>query len=172
MAKRKQARRTTADKIAAIEAQIEELKSIAKESSVFSPKAIRAERRRLELSAKAYAELVGVSMITIYSWEYGRCGPRADQFQKWLAVRGISKEAAWKKLGLTELRRFSSEDVRAERKRLGLSTQKYGDLVGVRKLAILNWEQGKAVPRESSMVKWLAVKGIGKAAAYKRLGLS
>ena len=49
-----------------------------------------AERERLDLTAAEYAELVGVSMITIYSWEHGRSRPRAEQLRLWLAVHGIS----------------------------------------------------------------------------------
>ena len=64
----------------------------------FSPKWLRAHRRKLELSAADYAELVGVSGLTIYNWEHGRTKPGAKQLAKWALVRGLGKREAWKRL--------------------------------------------------------------------------
>jgi len=58
-----------------------------------------------------------------------------------------------------------------ERKRLGLSAAKYGELVGVSMLTIYNWEKGVLHPPRARLEKWLAVKGIGKGKAEKMLGL-
>ncbi len=65
----------------------------------FSPKWLMAHRDRLELSAADYAELVGVSGLTIYNWEHGRTKPRAQQLGQWAKVRGIGKREAWRRLG-------------------------------------------------------------------------
>jgi DNA-binding transcriptional regulator YiaG len=86
-------------RIAQLEARIEELRQRTRDARKFSPQAIRTERDRLELSAADYAELVGVSTLTIYSWEHGKTSPRAAQLQKWLDVRGIGKREAWERLG-------------------------------------------------------------------------
>lgn len=169
--KGKRTLRTIDQKIALLEARVAELRANARERGMFSPEAVRKDRRRLDLTAKEYAELVGVAMITIFSWENGRTRPRASQVQKWLAARGMSKEAAWKTLGLKELPPFDGKQVLAERRRLGLSAANYGRLVGVTMLTIYKWESGQSVPREATMEKWLAVKGIGKAKALARLGL-
>jgi len=83
-------RRTLDERIEALESRVAELKGQVKAKSRFSPDAVRAERERLDLTAAEYAELVGVSMITIYSWEHGRSRPRAEQLGLWLAVQGIS----------------------------------------------------------------------------------
>ena len=64
---------------------------------------------------------------------------------------------------------FSTEGLKTERERLGLSADNYGRLVGVSGLSIYNWEQGKARPRESSIAALTAVKGIGKREAARRL---
>ena len=168
---RKYARRSIDEKIADLQARIDQIRASNKGREHFSPDAVKKERQRLELTAKDYAELVGVSMITIYSWEQGRTKPRASQLKKWLAVKGMSKAAAWKKLGLEELPPFKAKDVLAERRRLGLSAANYARLVGVSMLTIYNWEKGASTPREGAMEKWLAVKGIGKATASKKLGL-
>ena len=169
--KRKYARRTIDEQIADLQARIEQLRATAKGHEKFSPEALRSDRERLELSGKEYAELVGVSMITIYSWEAGRTRPRAEQLERWLAVKAMPKAAAWKKLGIEEVPEFNGKAVLAERKRLGLSAAKYGELVGVSMLTIYSWEKGKALPREGALEKWLAVRGIGKAKAEKQLGM-
>ena len=66
--------------------------------------------------------------------------------------------------------RFSPKGLKADRERLGLSADNYGKLVGVSGLSIYNWEQAKARPRESSIAALVAVRGIGKREAAKRLG--
>jgi len=169
--KRKYARRGIDERIADLQARIDQLRAANKGREKFSPDAVKQERQRLELTAKDYAELVGVAMITIYSWEAGRTRPRAEQLERWLAVKAMPKAAAWKKLGIEEVPEFNGKAVLAERKRLGLSAAKYGELVGVSMLTIYSWEKGKALPREGALEKWLAVKGIGKAKAEKQLGL-
>ena len=64
----------------------------------FSPKWVAADRERLELSARDYALLVGVSMLTIYNWEKGKSKPRDKQLAAWATVRGIGKREAWRRL--------------------------------------------------------------------------
>jgi len=66
--------------------------------------------------------------------------------------------------------RFSAKGLKTERERLGLSADNYGKLVGVSGLSIYNWEQEKARPRESSVAALMAIRGIGKREAAKRLG--
>jgi DNA-binding transcriptional regulator YiaG len=65
--------------------------------------------------------------------------------------------------------RYSARSVRAQRTRLGLSAEDYGRLVGVSGLTIYNWEHGKARPRKAQFAALLAVRGIGKREAKKRL---
>lgn len=70
----------------------------AKEAVRFSARSVKAQRARLGLSALDYGKLVGVSALTIYSWEAGKSRPRAAQFQSLLAVRGIGKREAVERL--------------------------------------------------------------------------
>ena len=58
--------------------------------------------------------------------------------------------------------RYSARSVRAQRKRLGLSAESYGKLVGVSGLTIYNWEHEKARPRKAQLAALIAVRGIGK----------
>jgi len=60
----------------------------------FSARSVRAQRRRLGLSAADYGRLVGVSALTIYNWESGKSRPRQAQFAGLVAVRGIGKREA------------------------------------------------------------------------------
>jgi DNA-binding transcriptional regulator YiaG len=66
--------------------------------------------------------------------------------------------------------RYSARSVRAQRRRLGLSAEEYGRLLGVSGLTIYNWEHGKARPRRAQMVALVAARGIGKREALVKLG--
>ena len=67
----------------------------------FSARSVRAQRRRLGLSAEQYAKLVGVSALTIYHWEAGKSRPRDKQLASLVAVRGIGKREALARLDKT-----------------------------------------------------------------------
>jgi len=64
----------------------------------FSARSVKAQRTRLGLSAADYARLVGVSPLTIYNWEHGKSRPRKEQLAQLVAVRGIGKREALKRL--------------------------------------------------------------------------
>jgi hypothetical protein len=68
----------------------------------FSPKWLASDRKRLGLSAKDYGQLVGVSGLTIYSWESGKSRPRPRQVAAWAKVRGIGKREATRRLALLQ----------------------------------------------------------------------
>lgn len=69
-----------------------------KEKVRFSARSVRAQRRRLKLSAADYGKLVGVSGLTVYSWEHGNSRPRKAQLADLVAARGIGKREATAKL--------------------------------------------------------------------------
>lgn len=103
IAELKRAARQQAQKMASLQKALAKTGSTAApaggETTVrFSPKWLRAHRKKLELSAADYAELVGVSGLTIYNWEHGRTKPGAKQLAKWALVRGLGKREAWKRL--------------------------------------------------------------------------
>lgn len=64
----------------------------------FSARSVRAQRRRLGLSAADYGRLVGVSGLTIYGWEKGTSRPRRAQLLSLVGVRGIGKREALSRL--------------------------------------------------------------------------
>ena len=165
-------RKSVDERIVELQLEIEELKARIAARASFSAARLKAERARLELNGAEFAELVGVSMVTIYAWENGRSRPRPRQLERLQEVFRLSQREAWDALGLEELddAGFSPEALRAERARLGLSAKNYGRLLGVTMLTIYNWEKGRSYPRSAQLEKWAAIKGISQRAAQRRLG--
>jgi len=64
----------------------------------FSARSVRAQRARLGLSAKDFGRLVGVSALTIYSWESGKSRPRAKQLAGLAPIRRLGKREARQRL--------------------------------------------------------------------------
>ncbi len=60
----------------------------------FAAKGLRAQRKRLGLTAAEYARLVGVTPQSIYSWEREVARPRKEQVVTLTALRGIGKKEA------------------------------------------------------------------------------
>ena len=60
----------------------------------FSPKQLKAHRKRLGISAANYADLVGVSPLTIYNWESGKSHPRASKLAAWATIRNLGVREA------------------------------------------------------------------------------
>ena len=65
--------------------------------------------------------------------------------------------------GASETRhRFSAKGLASQRKRLGLSAEALGKLIGVSGLSIYHWEGGKARPRANHLPAISALKTLGK----------
>lgn len=58
--------------------------------------------------------------------------------------------------------RFSAKGLASQRKRLGLSAEALGKLIGVSGLSIYHWEGGKARPRANHLPAIAALKTLGK----------
>lgn len=65
--------------------------------------------------------------------------------------------------------RFSASRLAAQRRRLGLSAQEFGALVGVTGQSIYKWEAGNARPRAAQLQAIAAVRSLGKREAQARL---
>jgi len=70
----------------------------AMEGVRFSARSVKAQRKRLGLSASDYGKLVGVSQLTIYNWEQEKSRPSEAKLAALVAVRGITKREALAKL--------------------------------------------------------------------------
>lgn len=58
--------------------------------------------------------------------------------------------------------RFSAKGLASQRKRLGLSAESLGKVIGVSGLSIYHWEGGKARPRARHLPAIAALKTLGK----------
>ena len=65
--------------------------------------------------------------------------------------------------------RFTAKGLASQRRRLGLSAQDCGLLVGASGQSIYNWEEGKARPRAMHPSAIAALRGMGKKEAASRL---
>lgn len=66
-------------------------------------------------------------------------------------------------------RRFSAARLVAQRKRLGLSAEAFGQLLGVSNQSVYKWEAGKARPRATQLEAIAAVRGLSKRQAADKL---
>jgi DNA-binding transcriptional regulator YiaG len=60
----------------------------------FSARSVRAQRKRLRLSAEQYAALIGVSPQTVYLWERGKVRPKQAQFAALVSARSLGRREA------------------------------------------------------------------------------
>jgi succinate dehydrogenase flavin-adding protein (antitoxin of CptAB toxin-antitoxin module) len=67
----------------------------------FSARSVRAQRRRLKLSADEFGKLLDVSAQTIYHWEQGKARPRRAQFVRLVELRGLGRREAADRLAET-----------------------------------------------------------------------
>jgi len=65
--------------------------------------------------------------------------------------------------------RFRAAGMAANRKRLGLSAEDFGRLVGATGQSVYSWEAGKTKPRAQNLVAIAALRGIGKREVAERL---
>jgi DNA-binding transcriptional regulator YiaG len=65
--------------------------------------------------------------------------------------------------------RFSAKGLATQRKRLGLSAQAFGALIGASGQSVYKWEEGKTRPRARHLPKIAELRGIGKKEAAARL---
>ena len=70
----------------------------------FSSKSVRAQRKRLKLSAGDFGKLIGVSGQTVYLWEQGKTRPRQSQFAALLAARKLGKREVVRRLEVVRKR--------------------------------------------------------------------
>lgn len=64
----------------------------------FIRKGLISHRAKLGLSAEHYAQLAGVSHLSIYSWEAGKSEPRAAGRLALASIRGMGKREALRRL--------------------------------------------------------------------------
>jgi DNA-binding transcriptional regulator YiaG len=68
--------------------------------SRFSARSVRAQRKRLKMTAEEFGKLIGVSPQTVYLWERGKVRPKASQFAVLISARSLGRREARAKLEL------------------------------------------------------------------------
>ena len=63
-----------------------------------SARSVQAQRKRLKFSAADFGKLIGVSGLTVYSWEHGKRRPRKERLAALVAVREMGRREALAKL--------------------------------------------------------------------------
>jgi len=71
--------------------------------------------------------------------------------------------------GATPSLRFSAKGLASQRRRLGLSAESLGLLLGASGQSVYNWESGKARPRAGHLKAIAALRGLSKAQAAELL---
>lgn len=82
----------------------------------FVAKGLVSLRKRLDLSAAELAQLLGVSMQSVYNWEHRKTVPRKEQVAAIAALRGVGKKEARQRL----------EGARSTRTKVAKSTRRAG----------------------------------------------
>lgn len=65
--------------------------------------------------------------------------------------------------------RFRAKGMASNRKRLGLSAEDFGQLVGATGQSVYSWEAGKTKPRAKNLKAIAELRGVGKREVAKRL---
>jgi DNA-binding transcriptional regulator YiaG len=120
------------------------------------------------------AETVGLKKaIGNYRSEIAALKRRAQALESELRrlskVAGKTASAAAHGAAAMSAQRFSPKGLVSQRKRLGLSAQECGLLVGASGQSIYNWEDGKARPRAKHLQALAALRSLGKKDAAARL---
>lgn len=127
----------------------------------FRAAGVKSHRARLGLSAKDYGRLVGVAGLTIYQWEGGKSRPRKPQFARLMAVRGLGKREALRRLGDADPRAASPAAAKGARRK----TRVRGRFKRTGEESILALVGRRALPTSAINAAWKKEGRAGKADA-------
>jgi len=123
-------------------------------------KALRAETTSLKKASTSYRS------------EIAALKRRAHQLER--AIKALSKPAPKTTAAVAAPNgnaktRFSAKSLASQRRRLGLSAEDIGRLIGASGQSVYNWEAGKARPRDTHMAAIAALKTLGRKVAVAHL---
>lgn len=121
-------------------------------------KEVRAEVTPLKKAAGQYRSAVAALKRQIQSLEKQLRRTRKE------ATRPEQEDA-----GAEVRHRFQAKGLATHRRKLGISAEDYGRLVGVTGQSIYKWERGGSHPRAAQVQALAGVRGIGKREALARL---
>jgi DNA-binding transcriptional regulator YiaG len=130
------------------------------EISRVARKEVRSETQQLKKAVVHYrAEIAALKR------RLGELERAAKRERKAPGKPAVVVESAEKPQRMT----FSASGLATQRKKLGLSANELGALVGVTGQSIYKWEQGKAKPRSAQLMALRAVRALGKKAVTAKL---
>ena len=92
----------------------------------FSPAWVKRHRKKLKMSRRQYAKLIGVSAQSIFGWETERSRPRRAALETWRRIRGM---------GVRELKALSGADADKRGSKRGRPAMKKRRRSGMRRAA-------------------------------------
>lgn len=136
-------------------------------ASMLKSEIARVARRELR------AELQGLKKASAsYRGEIARLKRRIgalEQQVKRLARPGREAPAVAADEEADQKLRFSAKGLASQRKRLGLSAEAFGALIGASGQSVYKWESGKIRPRARHLPRIAELRGMGKREAAARL---
>lgn len=129
------------------------------EISRIAKKEIRSETKQLKKASASYRS------------EIASLKRRLSELEKVLikAKSAASKSPKSQDAEAKESLRFRASGFATLRKKLGLSAEQMGKLIGVSAQSVYHWEAGKSKPRASQLPAIAQVRKIGKRGAVARL---
>lgn len=129
------------------------------EISRIAKKEIRSETKQLKKTSAGYRS------------EIASLKRRLSELEKSLskAKSAASKSPKSQDAEAKESLRFRASGFATLRKKLGLSAEQMGKLIGVSAQSVYHWEAGKSKPRASQLPAIAQVRKIGKRSAVARL---
>jgi DNA-binding XRE family transcriptional regulator len=124
-------------------------------------KQVRSETQGLRKAVLAYRSEIAALKRRAVALE--------QQLRQFGKTQATKAPAAPAEEPVTQGLRFSAKGLASQRKRLGLSAQDCGLLVGASGQSIYNWEDGKARPRARHLAAIAALRGLGKKQAAAQL---
>jgi DNA-binding transcriptional regulator YiaG len=139
-------------------------------ASVLKSEVARLARKELRAETESLKKTV-----TVQRSEIAALKRRAGDLEKTVKalVRLVNKTRRATKPAQTDGEdghfRFRASGMASNRKRLGLSAEDFGLLVGTTGQSVYLWESGKTKPRPQSLAAIAALRGIGKREVAARL---
>lgn len=133
---------------------------------------LRLEIRRIARKEVRVETSALKKAVAAYRSEIAALKRRSRELERQVHQRvksGVPSRSATPDDGSPPRGRYSAKSLASQRKRLGLSAQELGHLIGVSAQSIYNWEEGKARPLGRYLPAVFALKGLGKRAASAHL---
>lgn len=139
-------------------------------ASVLKQEIARIARRELRAETESLKKAVAAQRAELAALKR-RVQALEAEARKSAKARGRAAPAAAPAApdGEATARRFSAKGLASNRKRLGLSAEDFGALVGVSGQSIYAWETRRAEPRARHLEAIAALRGLGKREVAARL---